>query len=85
MLAGVDHHRAFYAGHIFLSGQGFRDKGLKFGEIPGDAFQQKIDFARQHVALAYKGPDSDSLFEMLQIGIVLTQETDKDKACNLES
>ncbi len=55
-LRSVNDQRGLYAGDVFFRRKGFRDEGLKRGQILRHAFENEIDFAGQHVAFADRGP-----------------------------
>ena len=44
------------------------------------AFEQEIHFARQHVAFAHFRPAAHPFLEMLEVGILLAGQADKDEA-----
>ena len=49
------------------------------------AFEDEIHFARQHVALAHLRPAAGAFLEMLEVGVLLAGQADKDEAGHLEA
>ena len=85
ILGGMNHQRAFHAGDILLGRQRIGDEGWKPTDRWRHAFEQEIHFARQHVAFAHFRPGAHPLLEMLEIGVLLAGQADKDKAGDLKS
>src|SRR6185312_3875805 len=79
-LRWVDHQRTLHAGDIALRRHRLCHESLEGLKISGDAFQDEIHFTRQHVALAHFRPTAHPLLEMLEIGVLLAGEADKDEA-----
>src|SRR4051812_46116474 len=85
LLRGMDHQRAFHAGHILFRGHRIGDEALEGRQVAGHAFEEEIHLARQHVALAHFLPAAGALLEMLEIRVLLAGEADKDEAGDLEA
>src|SRR5690348_13225407 len=79
-LRGMNGQRAFHAGDIALGGYSLGDEALERLQVGRHAFQDEIHFTRQHVALAHFWPAAHPLLEMLEIGILLAGQADKDEA-----
>src|SRR5215471_179721 len=77
--------RALHAGDVLLSRQRLGDEGLERRQVARDAFQQEVDFAREHVALTNLWPSSDPLLEVLEIRIMLARESDEDETRDFEA
>src|SRR6201996_8812513 len=80
LLGGMDHQRALHAGDVLLRRHRVGDEALERRKILGHAFEDEIHLTRQHVALPHFSPTAGAFLEMLEIGVLLAGQTDKDEA-----
>src|SRR5262249_59621111 len=71
MFRGPDHQRGFYARHVRCRGQLVDDEILERAQVRRNAFQEEIDLARKHVAIADDGRGARTLLEGNEIGLGL--------------
>src|SRR5688572_12231945 len=84
-LGDVDHQRAFHAGDVLFGGYRVGNEGLKGRQVARHAFEDEIDFARQHVALAHLRPAPRAFLEVPEIAILLAGQADKDETGDFET
>ena len=60
-------------------------KRLERRQVARHAFEEEIHLARQHVALAHFRPAPRPFLEMLEVGVLLAGQADKDEAGDLKA
>ena len=66
------------------AGQFVDDEGLEAAEVGGDALQDEVDVAREHVALANDVPAHDLRLERTQPGIALARQPNHGEGGDVE-
>src|SRR5271168_3118660 len=80
----VQHERRPDVAHM-RRGREMRDEILKRRHVGRDAFQDEVDFARQHPAFPHERFGADESFERLQVRLRLARQVHRSKHRHVEA